>query len=275
MFLLGGFLTSNAQQNAFTNADSLFKTKQVDEALIAYERINYFSNDASIKTEALYQKAYKLKQLKRFDDAEKCLNRIDLSELLDSISYNIRYQTALNAYLGSHFTDAESYLTQLFFYLPDSTLNYKALPLFALVLNELHKWAEAKEKLNHYCLLTHCNDSVKTMSMALYEPKKIPKLKNMNKAKLLSTILPGTGQMYAGYFWEGLGSASIQIACLAATGVAIWQKYYVSSLFIGYSTFFRFYQGGLLRVEYLVNKKNYELTQKYNLELKNHIIKLM
>lgn len=271
-FLLGGFSISHAQNKGiFNEPDSLYAIKQYDEAFVAFERICYFSEDGLKKTEALYRKAECLKQLKRFNEAERCLNRIDLSELPDSLSFKIRYQAALNAYLGSHFTDAESYLTQLFFYIPDSNLTTKALPLFALVLNELQKWNEAKEIFMKH----HSNDSLTANILALYNPKNTPKLKNLEKAKLLSTLIPGTGQMYAGYFWEGLGNASLQVVCLGFTGVAIWQKYYVSSLFVGYSTFFRFYQGGVVRTEYLVNKKNYELTRRYNDKLKTEILKVM
>ena len=274
-FLLGGYSISNAQQGVFNEPDSLINIKLFDEALVAFERINYFSEDDGLKTEALIQKAECLKQLKRFKEAEKCLNRIDLSLLQDSISYNVRYQTALCAYLGGNFTDAESYLTQLFFFLPDSKLTYASLPLFALVLNELQKWKEAEQKLVFYTSLLNKSDSLTNQIKALYNPKKIPKLKNMEKAELLSTIIPGSGQMYAGYFWEGLGNASLQVVSLGITGVAIWQKYYVSSLLVGYSTFFRFYQGGQLRTEYLVNKKNYQLTRNYNDSLKPVIIGLM
>ncbi len=274
-FLLGGYSISSAQHGVFNEPDSLFKIKLYDEALVAFERINYFQTEPAIKTEALFRKAEKLKQLKRFNDAEKCLNRIDLSELSDSVSYKVRYQTALCAYLGGNFTDAESYLTQLFFYLPDSTVNCKALPLFSLVLNELHKWKEAEHKLLLFAKFSKEKDSIANQIHTLYSLKKIPKLKNMEKAKLLSSIIPGSGQMYAGYFWEGLGNASLQAVCLGFTGMAIWQKYYISSLFVGYSTFFRFYQGGILRVEYLVNKKNYELTRNYNATLKPYILNQM
>lgn len=271
-FLLGGFSISHAQNpGVFNEPDSLYAIKQYDEALLAFERIHYFNDENFLKIEALFKKAECLKQLKRFNDAERCLNRIYLTELPDSVSFKIRYQAALNAYLGSHFPDAESYLTQLFFYTTDSNLTNKALPLFALVLNELQKWNEAKEKLIQY----KSNDSLTTALTALYNPKNIPKLKNLEKATLLSTLIPGSGQMYAGYFWEGLGNATLQVVYLGFTGVAIWQKYYVSSLFVGYSTFFRFYQGGVVRTEYLVNKKNYELTRKYNDTLKTEILKVM
>ena len=115
-FLLGGYSISNAQSGVFNEPDSLINIKLFDEALVAFERINYFSEDEGLKTEALIQKAECLKQLKRSKEAENCLNRIDLSVLPDSISYKVRHQTALCAYLGGNFTDAESYLTQLFFF---------------------------------------------------------------------------------------------------------------------------------------------------------------
>lgn len=270
--LLAGFLATKAQNTSILAADSLFNQGLVDEAFVAYERVYYTENDEKVKHMALYKKAEKLKSLSKFERAELCLSRIDLSRLEDSFSFQVRYQMSLNAYLSKHFTEAESYLTQMIYFLPDSNLTAKALPLLALTLNELQKWEEADRIMTRYKVMGLADSMASCRLSEMYSPKNRPKLKSPKKASILSSVLPGMGQVYAGYFVEGLGSAVAQVACLGFTGVALWQRYYITSLLVGYSTFYRFYQGGIGRAEFLANKKNYELSQKYNAKLKALIV---
>ena len=92
---------------------------------------------------------------------------------------------------------------------------------------------------------------------------------------MMSSLLPGLGQVYAGYFWEGFVNASLQLISLAFTGGAIYLKYYITSFMVGYTTFYRFYRGGQNRAEFLANQHNYEKTRDYNTRLKKIILPCM
>jgi hypothetical protein len=275
-FLCAGSLTKTFAGNSI--ADSLYRAGQYYDAAIEYEREGFVVPVNSTKTIALINKAKCLALLGKYEDGEHCLGRIEYSGLPDSLVYQGRYEYALCAYLGQDFGNAESQLLQLQFFVPDSMLTRESLPLFSLVLNELHKWEEAKQKLLNYVRLSsvplQTKDSINQVINEVYAHKKFPKLKSLKKAQTLSYILPGTGQIYAGYFWEGAASASIQLAALAFTGYCVYVHYYIAAFVAGYSTFQKFYMGGINRLEYLVGKKNYELTRAYNDPLKEKILSI-
>jgi len=117
-------------------------------------------------------------------------------------------------------------------------------------------------------------DSLLIIISEIYHAGDYPKFKKLKKAQTLSTFLPGAGQLYAGYLGEGLTNVSLQLAALAFTGYAFLSHYYLTAFIVGYGIFSKFYIGGINRLEYLVNKKNYELLRGYNHRLKEEIIDL-
>ena len=84
----------------------------------------------------------------------------------------------------------------------------------------------------------------------------------------MSTYLPGTGQLYAGYFWEGAANLSFQLIGLATIGVGIWTKYYISGTLLGVTIYQRFYTGGTKRAGYLAEKRNYLEMAEYRNKIK-------
>lgn len=73
----------------------------------------------------------------------------------------------------------------------------------------------------------------------------------------MSTFLPGLGQMYAGYPLEGIFNLGLQSTCLGLGLYSAYYKYYLTGYFEGFALFPKFYFGGTIRTEYLVEKKNY------------------
>jgi hypothetical protein len=104
--------------------------------------------------------------------------------------------------------------------------------------------------------------------------KAIPKYKSEKKAGKLSSFLPGTGQIYAGYFAEGVVSVLFQLAGLSFGVYSFFIKNYITSVLIGYSFFQKFYLGGVQRAEFLVRKRNYLVKRKFNDKAKNYILSI-
>ena len=262
-------------ENNFHSADSLMVLGQYQYAAIEYERGYFLSEDISERNSALLHKAECYKALKKFDLAEKCLMRINYFNLPDTIVYLAREQTALCAYLAEHFSTAESQLLQLRYLIKDTSFFSKSLLLYTLVLNELDKWDEAKSALHQWVNCTAFSnptkDSLNREVDILYNNKNYPKLKKVETARMLSFIVPGTGQIYAGYFWEGVANASMQGAALLLTAYGIYTGYYATSAIIWFSLFQKLYSGAITRTEYLVEKRNYKLARNYNDRIKNYI----
>ena len=150
--------------------------------------------------------------------------------------------------------------------------------MYALVLNELQRWPEAKDKILQSIDLSEINPSEKDLVRKkineLYAEKNYPHLKKLLKAQKMSAFVPGLGQLYAGYFWEGAASSFLNVAALGLTGYFIYSRLYFTGVFAGSGVFSKFYLGGSNRLEYLVGKKNYELLRTYNNEVKSVIVKM-
>lgn len=259
-------------------ADSLFAQGQYQLAGIVYEEVSYLSVDNEIKAQALLSKAdcYLAKQ--QYSKAQTVLTRIYYPELNDTLVYESRYKTTLAAYLNSDFNYAVSQVILATSLLSDSSLFIHIYPLYAMVLNEQHKWDSSKQVVLKYINFVEKDPILKlkyTQEIhSFYAAKKIPKLKSPEKAKMLSTFLPGTGQLYAGYFWEGAINVTLQLVGLGATAIGIYNKYYFTSAFVGFGLFQKFYAGGMNRSMFLANKRNYVMTRKFNAPIRDYLLNL-
>jgi hypothetical protein len=161
----------------------------------------------------------------------------------------------------------------------DSSLTLHLMPFHALVFNEQQRWAEAKSVLLRYLeRLSLPEDEKKKWKQSIgnqYETKKIPRLKNPEKAKMLSAFLPGLGYLYAGNISEGFWNVALQTLGLGLTGVGIFYGYYFTSAFVSISIFQKFYAGGINRSSFHARKWNYEKSRDFNLACKNLVIDLM
>lgn len=272
IFHLGGFSANNWQK-----ADSLFDAGNFFLAGIEYERIAYNPSSNIDLTNALLKKGDCLLAQNNFSEAEYSLSRIRFNDLPDSLLYLARYKNAFASYLNSNFQNAESQLIQLQNFIEDSTYIVKSFLLHGLILNELDSFDLAKEKIKQYISYYYKNEDKKQKLKSLelmYCLKEIPKYKSEKKAAKLSTFLPGTGQIYAGYFAEGAVSVLFQLAGLGFGVYSFLIKNYITSVIIGYSFFQKFYLGGVNRSEFLVRKRNYLVKRKFNDKAKNYILSM-
>lgn len=277
IFLCAGSLTELfCAESNFRKSDSLFALGRYYPAAVEYERDAFLSADNRIRTIALLKKAECFKQLGNFTEAENTCGRILYTGLNDTLIAEARYQNALCAYLAGDFSVAENHLLQLHSFVPDIHLTKNSLPLYALVLNELQKWGEAKQKILKAIELSDISpaekDSLVKIVNTLYVPENYPRMKNLLKAQKMSAFLPGLGQLYAGYFWEGAASAFLNTASLGLTVYFIYARLYFTAATVGTGVFSKFYLGGSNRLEYLVAKRNYKVLRKYNDALKKIIL---
>ena len=279
IFLCGQFLINaqNNSNNLFHTADSLFELGQFKNAYIEYERISYQSNDNVLKAFTHLRQANSLKQINEFQKAQRNLERVSFHGLNDSLHYAIRCETALCAYLASNFKDAESQFIQIKYYLKNTDYANKTTLLEVLTYNELQKWDTARFIAQNYIKsLNYSSSSVDSLSdiiSNLYGKKEIPKIKSVDKARLMSTFLPGLGQMYAGYPLEAAFNLGLHLASLSVGVAAIYYKYYLTGYFCGFALLQKFYFGGTTRTAYLVEKKNFQKTRKFNDNVKQNLMR--
>jgi tetratricopeptide (TPR) repeat protein len=277
-FLCAPFLIKAQNiSEAFVKADSLYEAGSLQEARLMYERIIFMLNQSSLppdslqelKNEALLKKTFCYKAHSNFAEAQKTIERADVTNLSDSLNFLIRYETSLCTYLAEHYNEAYNYILQLKYFVKDTTLTNQVDFLEILTLNELKRWQEAKK----LCAAYIQKNNLKANVEELYAFLQNPKIRNPEKAVILSTFLPGVGQMYAGYPFRGIVSAALQLACFSFGAYSIWQGYYLSGFFTGFVLLQAFYSGGIRHTRYLVEKRNKERITSYNESVKNFLLK--
>lgn len=270
VFLCGTFLTTKAQPLG-SYADSLWRAKDYRNAALAFEYQYFTANTDAQRNEALLQKTWCYKALKQFDKAQKTAERIALPSLRnDTAQAAVYYELALCAYLAEHYNESLHFVLQGRHFIKDSSLTANLLPLEILSLNELRRWDEGKAKFEQYAQQNGIGASQRD---SLYRFVRNPRLRNPDKAHLLSMIFPGAGQWYAGYPSKGITSLAIQTLSLGFGVYSFWHKYYFSGFFTGAGLFNMFYQGGGRYAYYLAQEKNKQLTRRYNDPIKQTIIR--
>jgi len=261
-------------QRFFTLADSLMQQNRFADAALAYERCVFACQDTNPEWQnrALLQKAMAYKAQGNFAQTLQTLYRINLYQMTDSARLATGYEIVLNAYLSGQFTDAESQLQQLAYFSPDSAaFNQQLLFLKILVLNELQKWPEAKAAFSQYLAL---NGQPPELANTYYNFMHRPRLKNPEKARRLSTFMPGVGQLYGGNAGAGLLSLGLQLGLLGFGVYEIWQGYYLTGFGTGLALFQAFYFGGIENAETVTKRKNNEKIARYNNQIKQFILRV-
>lgn len=274
IFLCAQFSETKAQntlQRFFEVADSLLAQAQFTNAAIAYERCVFACQDTGtvLQKQALIKKSFALKAAGNFSQALATLYRIPLSDMPDSLRIAIGYEIVLNAYLSGQYADAQSQLEQLAFYTADTVLLNQTLFLKVLVLNELQKWDEAKVCFRQYLAL---NKLPPSLAEEYYGFMLHPRLKNPEKARRISTFMPGVGQLYGGNTAAGLISLGLQLGLLGFGVYEIWQGYYLTGFGTGLALFQAFYFGGIENAEAVTKKKNKQKVSSYNNRVKDFIL---
>lgn len=82
--------------------------------------------------------------------------------------------------------------------------------------------------------------------------------RNPRTASILSGIVPGTGQAYAGYPFQGFNSLALIAGLGVFTGFAIADERFIDAAFIGAPYLLRFYIGGINRASDLAEEGNRE-----------------
>jgi hypothetical protein len=248
--------------------DSLFSQEQWLAARVAYERV-LFKNAVSPETYnlILLKKAYCFKAEGKFDEAYKVLTKASVYEVSDSIKFLLYYETALNAYLSNKPDISFGTIQEFNYNLSDDRYKNQLLFLEILSLNELKQWSEAENKFLKYLQISNLPDQHDAYNEILNH-----KFKKIKKAENLSYVLPGVGQMYAGYPLRGLLSGGIQVGLIYFSVTSFLNGYFFSGTFTGVALFYMFYNGGARYAAKLATKNNEEKSLAFNNKIKQLLI---
>lgn len=244
----------------------MFAAGRDSAALLQYEACCFYGSSKSEKTTALFNKSLVYKKLGYYEQSVFTLKRLLKFNPEVNLKTEIYYELALNQYLGDSFGESLISVDSLRIF-ENNNLSEEASLVEIFALNELGGYVKssklAEEFVNRF-IPEKQKDSVMLAVKAHWNEKNFPRLKNQKTAMILSRIVPGSGQIYAGYPFEGVFNLLLQSACLTYGIFEFWHGYYLTGYVGGISLFTKFYIGGPGRARFLVQKTNYRRTKSFN-----------
>jgi len=237
-------------------ADSIYCTSHFYDAATEYERFLYhFPSDSNLNF-ARHQLGLSYLKANEPDKAENILRKI----MNSSNSYSRRSQLSLVEYFleNSKYSQAQLELQDLLLFTKDSNENRQLHRLLGWIDLKENNFSRAEEQF----VLAKDSLLVKETQSLRWLPRKNPLL-----ALALSTILPGTGEIYSGHYWIGISAFLINAGSIAAIVYSVNKKNYVDMALIFSIVFSRFYMGS--------RQNAYDFANDYNQELYNKQIELL
>jgi len=248
------------------DAERFYNLGLFDEAIIACERYAYFSSDQKLKHAALFIEAKAFQQKGNYKYSSNILLSIPRILLDKHVKSLIEFNLALNSFLDGYYDEAQVYLDNC-----DTTVmdysernNYELIRLFNLCY--LEKWQEASVLVNDSPFMS---DSLKKELLQLLN--KPPKLLNQKRLEWFSRIIPGSGQIFSGYYVEGISSFLLCSGSLALGGLLLINKFYFSAYVLGAGSLYAFYYGGIRRLNEITQTENQNRKQLFIATIKSKL----
>ncbi|WP_332368810.1 hypothetical protein [Spirosoma telluris] len=238
-------------------------------ARVAYERVLFTNDEPAARFAAALGKARCLKQESLYASAVTFLNTQIQTDYADSLLYQLRHEQILCAYLAGQFENTLSLIERLPYLHPDVSETPLLMAVQVLALNELQRWNEAAIAYRALAIHVHAD----TTHLNPYQ--QLPHLKSEKKAQLLSTFIPGAGQLYAGKPGEAALSIVVQSAGLYFGITSFLQSYYLSAWGIGAGLFGSFHMGGVRRAQILVKQLNQKRASTFNVQTRKQVLELV
>lgn len=258
-------LPVTAQDMALNLGDKFFKFGNYYDAITEYKRYIFFNSEK--KDDSISYAYYKIGLAFRNQGAwEEALSELRISiqtAKTERVRDERKIELAVVQIASGNYSAAEFLLIKLEMFSQIPELKQKAAFFRGIALLYSFKWKQANEAF--YMYSNNLKDASKGISKhveSLLSNAQNMKHKSPKLAKMLSTVLPGSGQFYAGDWWNGINALLIN----AATGYLlvndILKRQYQDAIFNSLFLFGRFYSGNRYHAEEAAKKYNRKVNQK-------------
>jgi len=239
-------------------ADSLIKVGKYEEAAVMFEKANYLSSSTEAKACLLMQKAQCLKEGQKINDAFYTLERINKNALEDSLKMKLFIEKALLSFLKQDYLVCENYLFQ-YEQICESNKNKDFNLLNVLLCNANEDYDQSLVYYNKFCKLSELEMNGDSLYSSFLDEKR----KSMKLAKILSLVLPGSGQVYTGNYLTGVTNTLI-VSGLMTYLVFNFTTYQYGSASIATGLLFQVWIGGSKNATKLADDYNKKLIFNFN-----------
>lgn len=272
---LCAIITVNAQDD-LSKAGDLMRLGKYAEANLAYEYIAFRSSDPAEIIKARLGRAQALKKTQAYDRGLEILGTINLLAAPENLRPAIFYEMVLLSFLNNDFQETLSRGQMGIPFIANSEYESPVYLLLALAALEESDWKKVSSFGNHYLTTIPGQDQVNSLHEHFDSllNRELPVLKDPEKARKWSTIIPGSGQIYAGSIGDGIYNFSLHAVVLGLSGWTFLSGFYVTGWLSGATILQKLHSGGQLRAVEICEKKNRLKIQAYSQPVEEFLISL-
>lgn len=262
--------TQNRIDEILYYANSLSQAGFHEESLVEYYRTVYFASDSLFRYRGYYGMGIENRELKNWEKAEKSFQNAIQYAPTDSMKYEAQIAIASVFIVSGNSNLAILSLLPMISEQPSIRFQIASRIMLIICAVKQHNWEQAQalydEFLQIYPILSR-SDSLNESIIKLLQEANNGFLYSHSKAKLLSTIIPGTGQMYVGDYRNGLNSLILNSFNFWIIGLNIVKADYLSAALYFIFVTERYYAGNRYKAEQIAISKNEETENKFEKEI--------
>lgn len=243
-------LFSQSLSETYEMAQQFQQQQQYEAAISAYQRVIFFDKKQTYQAEAYLQLGHCSEAIGRYQQADRFLNFAYYLQSDPEIQRSIQFQQIRLRLLQQDFVGAQEELWVLGSLPSGERPNYHLYSFVAAFGQERYDSARF-----HLDFFVGENDSLALVVDELFtQNEKVSRI-SARKAKILSIILPGLGQFYAGDVKAGINSLGLSAGLLVVAWQVAIRSTPLDAAFAIVPWFVRYYQGGYERAAKMALRK--------------------
>ena len=254
LFLLFYSFTATAEELPLSIGKHLFAQGNYDAAITEYKRFLYFHPDDARIGEAHHNIGLAYRAQGLWTEAITSLRTASHYAADDESKSEYQLELAVTLIAAQDYDLAQLELIKVTMRTPSVLLYRRALFLRGVAYIYQFRWDAAREVLKNWSTDERLN---LLFDKAVNSPQK-----SVSVARLLSTIFPGAGQVYAGNWQSGLNALLLNGALGFLTIDAAFDRHYSDAVLWGVLAFWRYYRGNTFRAEQTAEQFNTQQTQQ-------------
>jgi tetratricopeptide (TPR) repeat protein len=248
--------------DALSIADDLASQKRYDESITEYKRFIFFNQEDPRIAEA----DYKIGMSYRAEgNLHQAITNFDKSIALTkdpNLADQRRLTLATTLIASQNYNLARLELAKILNSTKDESLLKKTLYFSGIEAIYMRDWESVEAYFGRYYLDDEKADKLNSIFRATRQSYKSP-----TTAKLLSVFIPGAGQIYSGYWKDGLNAFVLNGAIIGGVAYNVHKKHYNNAIIVAYLLLIRYYNGNIYHAGKDAEKHNQALDNKTAIEL--------
>jgi len=246
------------------------------EANLAYEYIAFKSSDPATITFARLRRAQALKKMQAYDRGLDILEKINLLSAPDSIRPALIYEMVLLSFLNKDYQESLSRGQMGMSFIGNTEQESQVYLLLSLAALEEADWKKVSSFGDLYLSTTLSGNTESNLHEQFDSlmNRDLPKIKDPAIARKWSTIIPGSGQIYAGAVGDGIYNFGLHAVVLGISGWTFLSGFYVTGWLGGATLLQKLHSGGQIRAVEICENKNRLKVQEYSQPVKEFLISL-